>query len=144
MARGNHWYLIATRGDERRTYRVSRIRTVEILAQPSAPPTDFDLAAYWEASTNRFREHLPRYDATFLVSPHILPWVCYRSWRVTEQVADGERFRVSLRFDSAGEAQQFALSFGADLEVLAPSELRERVIEAANATVAAYARVVPA
>ena len=143
VARGNHWYLVATRGDERRTYRVSRIRSAEILTEPCVPPTDFDLAAYWEASTNRFREHLPRYDVTFLVTPHILPWVCYRSWRVTEQIQDGERFRVSLRFDSASEAQQFALSFGAELEVLEPQELRERVIAAASATVAAYARLVP-
>ena len=122
---------------------MSRIRSAEILAEPCILPTTFDLAAYWEASTNRFREHLPRYDATFLVTAHILPWVCYRSWRVTDQVPDGERFRVSLRFDSAGEALQFALSFGAELEVLEPQELRERVIAAASATVAAYARLVP-
>ena len=77
------------------------------------------------------------------MTPHILPWVCYRSWRVIEQIQDGERFRVSLRFDSAGEAQQFALAFGAELEVLEPQELRERVIAAASATVAAYARLVP-
>jgi predicted DNA-binding transcriptional regulator YafY len=140
VARGNRWYLVAARADERRTYRVSRIGFAEILAERCNSPADFDLAAYWEASTNRFREHLPRYDATFLVTPHILPWVCYRSWRVLEKIEDGERVRVSLRFDSAGEAQQFALAFGAELEVLEPMELRERVIAAASATVAAYAR----
>ena len=52
----------------------------------------------------------------------MLPWVCYRSWRVLEQVAAGERFRVSLRFDAPEEARQFALSGGADVEVVAPQE----------------------
>jgi predicted DNA-binding transcriptional regulator YafY len=140
VARGNRWYLVAGRDDEQRTYRVSRIRFAEILDAPCQAPEGFDLAAYWEESSNAFREHLPRYDATFLVVPAVMPWVTYRGWRVVEQAAVGERFRVSLRFDSPTEAQQFALAFGADLEVIEPQELRERVIAAAHATVAAYAR----
>jgi predicted DNA-binding transcriptional regulator YafY len=139
VARANRWYLVAAKGDERRTYRVSRIRSAEILAEPCTRPEQFDLAAYWEASTNRFREHLPRYDATFLVTHAILPWVCYRPWRVLEQVPDGERFRVSMRFDAPEECRQFALAHGADLEVVEPQELRDYVIETARAVVAAYA-----
>jgi predicted DNA-binding transcriptional regulator YafY len=139
VARANRWYLVAANGDERRTYRVSRIRSAEILTESCARPKDFDLAAYWEASTNRFREHLPRYDATFLVTHAVLPWVCYRSWRILEQVTAGDRVRVSLRFDAPEEAQQFALAGGAEVEVVAPQELREYVIAAAEAIVAAYA-----
>src|SRR6188474_3953759 len=73
VARANRWYLVAAKGDERRTYRVSRISSAEILPERAARPEGFDLAAYWEASSNRFREHLPRYNATFLVTEHILP-----------------------------------------------------------------------
>ena len=40
VARGNHWYLVAAKGDERRTYRVSRIRAAEILAEPCLRLTD--------------------------------------------------------------------------------------------------------
>ncbi|RPI63398.1 MAG: YafY family transcriptional regulator [Lysobacterales bacterium] len=138
VARANRWYLVATKGDEQRTYRVSRIRGAQILPERCNRPQAFDLAAYWEASTNRFREHLPRYDATFLVTHGILPWVCYRSWRILEQVAAGERFRVSMRFDAPEEARQFALAFGAELEVLEPKELREYVIATARAVIAAY------
>ena len=144
VARANRWYLVASKGDEQRTYRVSRISTAEILPEPCMRPEKFDLAAYWEASTNRFREHLPRYDATFLVSHDIMPWVCYRSWRVVAQVPVGDRFRVSMRFDAPEEARQFALAFGAELEVVEPQELREHVIATARAVVAAYAgRVSP-
>lgn len=139
VARGNRWYLVASRGEEQRTYRVSRIRAASTLPEMSVRPKNFDLAAYWETSTNRFREHLPRYDATFLVTQHILPWVCYRSWRVTEQTQDGDRVRVRLRFDVADEARQFALGFGTELEVVEPRELREYVIATSRAVVAAYA-----
>ena len=139
VARGNRWYLVASKGDEQRTYRVSRIRSAQILAERAARPTAFDLAAYWEASTNRFREHLPYYNATFLVTEHILPWACYRPWRVLERAPAGERYRVSLRFDAPEEARQFALGMGAELEVLEPPDLREYVIATAQAVAAAYA-----
>lgn len=140
VARANRWYLVAAKGDEQRTYRVSRIRSAEILPECANRPEDFDLSAYWEASTNRFREHLPRYEATFLVTHQILPWVCYRSWRVLERVQDGERFRVSMRFDALEEARQFALGFGTELEVLEPQDLRDYVVETARAVLAAYAK----
>jgi predicted DNA-binding transcriptional regulator YafY len=46
---------------------------------------------------------------------------------------EGERLRVKLRFDIEEEAVQFALSFGGDLEVIEPEELREKVLEGARA-----------
>ena len=145
VARANHWYLVAAKGsDEPRTYRVSRISSAQILPERASRPADFDLAAYWEASTNRFREHLPRYDATFLVTERILPWVCYRPWRLLSQAPAGDhRYRVSLRFDAPEEARQFALGHGAELEVLEPQELREYVIATAQAVMAAYAGLAP-
>jgi len=145
VARANRWYLVAAKGDERRTYRVSRISAAQILPERAARPEDFDLAAYWEASSNRFREHLPRYNATFVVTEHILPWICYRPWRVLEQTPVGNhRYRVSLRFDAPEEARQCALAHGAELEVLEPQELREYVIATAQAVLAAYAGAAPA
>jgi predicted DNA-binding transcriptional regulator YafY len=119
----------------------SRARTGGISSPPR--PKAFDLAAYWEASTNRFRERLPYYNATFLVTEHILPWVCYRPWRVLEQARAGERYRVSLRFDAPEEARQFALGHGAELEVLEPQELRDHVIATAHAVAARYAGAAP-
>jgi predicted DNA-binding transcriptional regulator YafY len=40
---------------------------------------------------------------------------------------------VKLRFDIEEEAVQFALSFGGDIEVIEPAELREKVIAGARA-----------
>jgi predicted DNA-binding transcriptional regulator YafY len=96
------------------------------------------LAAYWEQSAAHFREKLPLYDASFLASPAVMPWVSYRGWRLEEECAEGARVRLRMRFDSEEEAVQFALSFGAGIEVLDPAELRDRVLDRAREVVKQY------
>jgi len=139
VARGSTWYLVGSRDNELRTYRVSRIRAATLDAQPSITPADFDLATYWEASTAQFREQLPRYVATFLVAPSVMRWARYRGWRLQEEHEEGSRVRIRVRFDAQEETLQFALSFGADAEVIEPAELRGKVLEAARATAGRYA-----
>lgn len=138
VARGSVWYLVASRNEELRTYRVSRIREAVLDEQESATPGDFDLAAYWESSTQEFRERLPRYYATFLVAPTVMRWARYRGWRLEEECAVDNRVRIRVRFDAEEEGVQFALSFGAEAEVIEPQELRGKVCEAARATLERY------
>jgi predicted DNA-binding transcriptional regulator YafY len=141
VARGSTWYLIATRGGELRTYRVSRMRQAETLDLPASRPADFDIAAYWERSATEFREKLPQYHAVFLAKPTVMQWIRYRGWRLEEETPQGELVRVRLRFDAEAEVLQFALSFGADVELLEPIELRARVLEAARGMLAVYKEV---
>lgn len=138
VARGSVWYLVASRGGELRTYRVSRIRDATLDERESLERDDFDLAAYWETSTLEFRERLPRYCATFLVAPSVMRWARYRGWRLEEEQEEGSRVRIRMRFDAPEEALQFALSFGADAEVIDPPELRGKVLEAARGTLGRY------
>ncbi len=139
VARGSVWYLVASRDEELRTYRVSRIRQAALDEKECRmPPDNFDLAAYWESSTREFRERLPRYYATFLVAPLVMRWARYRGWRLEEECADGNRVRIRVRFDVEKEGLQFALSFGADAEVIEPPELRSKVLDAARGMVEQY------
>lgn len=139
VARGSVWYLVASRDEELRTYRVSRICQAALDEKECRmPPDNFDLAAYWESSTREFRERLPRYYATFLVAPLVMRWARYRGWRLEEECADGNRVRIRVRFDVEKEGLQFALSFGADAEVIEPPELRSKVLDAARGMVEQY------
>jgi len=138
VARGSVWYLVASKDGELRTYRVSRIRDAAVGGRESVVPDTFDLAAYWETSTVEFRKNLPRYYGTFLVAPSVMRWVRYRGWRLEEETEDGTRVRIRVRFDAEEEALQFALSFGADIEVIEPAHLRTQVLEAARSTIALY------
>ena len=137
VAKGSTWYLVARTSSEPdaapHTYRVSRISEACLVDEPADHPENFDLAAYWERSAMEFREKLPRYFATFLVTPAVMKWARYRGWRLQEEQPQGERIRIKLRFDIEDEAVQFGLSFGAAVEVLDPPELRQKVLAGARA-----------
>jgi predicted DNA-binding transcriptional regulator YafY len=49
------WYLIARAPAGLRTYRVSRMRNVVVLAMPFVRPVKFDLAEYWKSSVAALR-----------------------------------------------------------------------------------------
>ncbi len=92
-----------------------------------------------QESTNRFREQLPKVNATYLINPRILHWIRYKGWRVVEQVDEGDQIRVRIRFDSEEEVVQLALSHSTDIELIEPNSLREVVRKAANETAQQYA-----
>lgn len=143
VAKGSVWYLVAAVDGEIRSYRISRIQDVKVLDQPCVRPHEFDLAAYWEQSSQKFRAHLPRYQATARVHPSILPRLHYGGrFAHVEPTGhtDAEGWaHVSLRFDAEEMACEYALSFGAQLEVLEPLVLREKIVRMASSVVDFYA-----
>lgn len=140
VARGSAWYLVALANGEPRTYRVSRIQSVEALPDSVCErPGDFNLAEWWERSAAEFRGKLPVCRAVFLAEPGVLRWARYRGWRLEEETPEGDRVRLRIRFDGEEEAVQFGLSFGGDVEVIEPEELRTKVRAGALAIVARYA-----
>jgi predicted DNA-binding transcriptional regulator YafY len=143
VAKGSVWYLVAGVEGEARTYRVSRVIEAVMTDQPCVRPVGFDLAAYWEQSAADFKANLPRYMVTVRVHPSILPRLYYtgRFARI-EQLYPPEEdgwTRVELRFDVEEEACGYVLGFGAQIEVLEPDILREKVIGEAEGVVAFYA-----
>lgn len=140
VAKGSTWYLVASRESSFRTYRVSRIGNVTIEAAAAERPDGFDLARHWEESSASFRQHLPEVYATYLADPRILQWIRYKGWRVVEQVDEGERIRVRLRFDSEEEVVQLALAHGGDIELIEPADLRPVVCEAARRSLEKHAQ----
>ena len=138
VAKGSVWYLIANVDGEPKTYRVSRMHEAAVLDRLAGAGPPFDLAAYWERSATEFRANLPRFHATFLAHPSVMRWVRYRGWRLEEEQLEGDNVRVRIRFDVEEEALQFALSFGAEIEVIEPLELRAKVPAAAQALIERY------
>lgn len=143
VAKGRIWYLIAAVDGEPRTYRVSRIRTAEALDEPCIRPPDFALAAYWEQSAVRFRDHLPRYPATLRVSPAVLPAIRaggrYSRIEREDPPDAGGWVPVAMLFEEEHGALEYVLSFGAAIEVIEPPTLRALVLRAAEDIAALYA-----
>ena len=73
VAKGSAWYLVAGVGDDVRTYRISRMSSAEALDQRCVVPEGFDLAAFWETSTAKFKSAPPNYVAKFRVAWDVFP-----------------------------------------------------------------------
>lgn len=142
VVKGSVWYLVAAVDDQPRTYRVSRIQNPQFTGDPAPRPADFDLAAYWKQNTADFIANLPAYLAQVRASPEALPRLRFAGhFARVEQVDPPDEAGwslVTLRFDVEREACAYALSFGPEMEVIAPDTLRQQVIEKARATLAFY------
>ncbi len=144
VAKGSVWYLVAAADDEIRSYRVSRVISAEILDEPSARPEGFDLAGYWEQSTARFKQNLPRYQVKVRASPRALLFMPYAGrFAKIEQTGSPDKegwAEVVVRFDVEEVACEYVLSFGSQMEVLEPASLREKVIAMAQGVIDFYKR----
>ncbi|HKT39072.1 MAG TPA: WYL domain-containing protein [Ktedonobacterales bacterium] len=144
VAKGSVWYMIAAIEGQPRTYRVSRVRSAELLDELFERPPGFDLAGHWEESSARFSERIPRFPATLRVAAGALGAVRAggRYTRVEREEppgADGWS-RVVVLFEDDHSAREFILSYGPRVEVIEPEMLRAAIRDAARATVALYAR----
>ncbi len=136
VAKASAWYLVAGVDGVVRSYRISRISQAEVLPTACSIPADFDLRSYWENSAAAFKTNLPNYLATFRVAPSVFPRLRFagrfaRVGDVIETYADGW-LKITVGFDIEEMACEYALGFGANLEVLEPESLREKVLEMAK------------
>jgi predicted DNA-binding transcriptional regulator YafY len=127
------WYLLARRRGEERIYRVSRIVSARERADSSTRPADFDLAAAWASHSEAFERSLPHVEVEMR-----LPRSQVRFLRSVRVLDDGARPTVVARFDGLGNALRSLLAYGAQAEVIAPREVRERIAAEAAETVALY------
>jgi predicted DNA-binding transcriptional regulator YafY len=142
VAKGSVWYLVAAVDGDIRSYRASRIHDAKLMDKPSVRPVGFDLAKFWEESSARFKTHLPKYIATLRVNSAILLRLPYggRFARV-EQIGETEEdgwAKVKMRFQFEHEACEYVLSFGTNVEILEPVELREKVVRMAKEVIDFY------
>jgi predicted DNA-binding transcriptional regulator YafY len=142
VAKGSVWYLVASVDGSVRSYRVSRISHAEILDESTPIPSDFNLADYWEHSASTFKSSVPKYLATFWVSPSVLLRLPFagRFARVNETEETDVRGwkKVHVGFDVEEMACEYAVSFGPNLEVIEPPALREKVVAMTKATLEFY------
>jgi predicted DNA-binding transcriptional regulator YafY len=144
VAKGSVWYFVAAVEEEVRSYRISRVWSATMTNSPCIRPTGFDLADYWQQSLVEFKATLPRYTVLLRVAPKALPLLRYAGYFARiEQIdpPDAEGWiPVSIRFDVEEAACAYVLGFGAQVEVLEPLELRDRVLQAAKEAIAVYTK----
>ncbi|MFC0597362.1 helix-turn-helix transcriptional regulator [Streptomyces palmae] len=166
VLKGGIWYLVAQAVDpapsdgaggdapgdgpahraEIRSYRISRVLTVQVLDEGFARPADFDLAAYWQESSRRLEELRYQGQARLRVSPRALKLIPVKFGAIGaravaeagEPDADGW-VPVVLPVESVPVAVSDLLWLGGGAEVLGPPELRAAVARAVTELAQRYA-----
>jgi predicted DNA-binding transcriptional regulator YafY len=138
------WYLVAQAGGRPRTYRVSAIQALELMAETFTRPEAFDLAAYWTAWTKDFEARLHSGQATLRLSPEGLKRLATLSPSLASAQpgppeADGwVRVEIPIEIESIDHAAGEMLKLGAEAQVLAPPELRTKLAQIAADLAALY------
>jgi predicted DNA-binding transcriptional regulator YafY len=140
-SRPGAWYLVGADVDGgMRTYRVSRIVDLA-LEDRFERPDDFDLAEYWDRSVAEYAESLPvrfRGEAIERLSDAVGQGHAGEAME-TATPADEDGWRTaSITLEDLWHAEAQILHLGADIEIIEPPELRERVAAAARAMAAIY------
>lgn len=143
VAKRNVWYVAAEQepDGELRTFRISRLEEASLLDETFMRPEGFDLAAYWEQSTARFKSELPRYVARVRTTEAGLDRLRKERFIKVLQVENSDnqgQILAEVDLQTLDWACGVILRIGRDAEVLEPHELRERVISEAQAILALY------
>jgi predicted DNA-binding transcriptional regulator YafY len=140
------WYVVGRRGRVVRTYRLSNMHDVQVLEQRFKRPRAFDLAAHWAEATKAFEEGVYRDFATLRASAAGLkrlqgfsPVVAQAVHRTANTPDAAGWVTVTVPIESVDHAAREMLKLGAEAEVIAPRDLRERLRGSAQAMLALYA-----
>lgn len=139
VLKGGVWYLVARRDTGLRTYRLSQILALTPLDEHFERPPDFDLPRHWRDSTSSFEREIYIAQAKVRATKRGVGRLKEISQRVKEEIESQD-----LNFDAEGfatfmvpiEEEEWATSemtrIGAEIEVLEPATLRERMTAVAR------------
>jgi len=136
------WYLVAMREGQRRTYRVSRVASAEVLDEPVRRPGGFDLAATWAEARRELEREDTAVEVTLRIVPRALPrlreLVPVHAQALVPLTAPDE-IELTVPFEFEPRAVRSMLQLGGAVEVLAPAGLRRRVAAEVRAAAEKYA-----
>jgi predicted DNA-binding transcriptional regulator YafY len=148
VCKAGTWYLVADQGGEPRLFRVSRVLSAAADEAPVRRRDGVELAGLWEALRRQVEERPAEVAVVARVRRERLDMfrrICAAN--LAEDAAGGARDDggadvewavVGLRFAAVAAARTL-LSFGDDVEVVSPGEVRADLAAVAAAVVARYA-----
>jgi len=137
VAKGLSWYLVARATNGMRTYRVSRMEAVTVLASKFERPAQFDLEAYWKESTARFEGQLGQFAVRLRLEPGATRTLAMWSTRWAAEAgpdgpgADGgpaDWVAVRAEFESEAHARFVVLGLGMRARVVGPKEFERGIV----------------
>ncbi|MFD5879633.1 WYL domain-containing protein [Streptomyces yangpuensis] len=140
------WYVVAATESGTATYRVGQVLEAVLSDERFDRPRDFELGAYWTSYLADFRARRYTGTATIRLSPqgrrrlpdNVAPEVV-RSVDATATAAGADGWvEAVVPTESTAHACGELLRLGADVEVLAPAELRRAMADTVGALARSY------
>lgn len=141
------WYLIAYDEDRkaRRTFALQRMKGVRVMKSHFLRPADFDLSEHlggsfgvWHQPEDKEKAHRIRLQFTGWAAR----MVSERRWHPSQEIKwrskKQEVLEVTMELSGFEEILRWILSWGPQVEVLEPEELRDGIREALAATQQIY------
>ncbi|MBQ0893326.1 WYL domain-containing protein [Micromonospora sp. U56] len=146
VLKAGRWYLVARAGEQVRTYRVAAVLALTVRDERFDRPADFDLVAFWREWTDRYERGVYRDEARVRVTAAALEFMAYvfppamsRAARAAAGAPDAQGWlHTTVPIESVRHGHTELLKLGAQVEVLAPAELRELMAASAHAMAAIY------
>ncbi|MFI7606407.1 helix-turn-helix transcriptional regulator [Micromonospora sp. NPDC049366] len=146
VLKAGRWYLVATVDGQARTYRVGAILELTVLDAPVDRPDGFDLAHCWREHADRYEQGVYRAEARVRMTvsalesmTHVFPPAMTRAARAAAGEPDADGWLLTtVPIESVKHGHIELLKLGAEVEVLAPAELRERFTGTAHRLAALY------
>jgi predicted DNA-binding transcriptional regulator YafY len=139
------WYFVCAKRERSVVYKVDKVRSATVLAEPFQRPKNFDLAKAWADSVANFEAGLLTGTAVLRVTKAGLSGLERLGGAMAEPIraALPDRFGVrvaTVRIETLGHAAALLMAAGTDIEVLAPSELRGEMSSRAAALLSLYSK----
>ncbi|WP_406104089.1 helix-turn-helix transcriptional regulator [Micromonospora globbae] len=146
VLKAGRWYLVAAVDGDVRTYRVGAILDLSVLDEPAERPDGFDLARCWQEHADRYERGVYRAEATVRMTaaaleymPFVFPSAMSRAARAAAGEPDADGWLLTtVPIESIKHGHTELLKLGAEVEVLAPAELRERFTATAQRLATLY------
>jgi predicted DNA-binding transcriptional regulator YafY len=141
VSKGTTWYLVADTDAGRRTFRVWRVQSAELLDEPAVRPPDFDLHAAWRDIVATVDERRGLRHVSALADPEVIRWLrLHFGTRLTVGSAiDDGRLNVDIGFpETHDDPARELCGFAGGVEVVAPVEVRARLADIGAVLAAAH------
>ena len=140
-SKGNVWYLVAHTDAGQRTFRIDRMRSIEVTGDPVERPADFDLEQAWRAITGEVDRLRTPVTLRAFVDAEVV-WRCRMTWGTRLQVGpadDDGRIPLEVRGHSHESLAAELAGFGAQVVVVEPPEVRTHLARIGRELIATYA-----
>ncbi|TDU82386.1 putative DNA-binding transcriptional regulator YafY [Kribbella voronezhensis] len=134
-------YLLAARGGEDRTYRLSRISAAEQLDETAQRPNQVDLDRAWQERSVRFRTGGDQVTVLARVHPKRREELVSTALAVLAEVEETDGWlRMELTFQDQRHAEWALWQLATNAEALSPQWLRSSLRDRAAAIASCYER----